>query len=52
MQKSIKYTFIGYCDDQKAYKLFDPTSHKLVPSRDVVFHDNENEGDEMNNTGA
>jgi len=52
MQKSIKYTFIGYCDDQKAYKLFDPTSHKLVPSRDVVFHENVDEGDKMNNIGV
>jgi len=37
--KSIKCVFIGYCTDQKAYKLFDPSSHKLFASRDVVFHE-------------
>ena len=49
-EKSIKCTFIGYCDDQKAYKLFDPTSQRLLASRVVVFHENVNEGDKMNNT--
>jgi len=37
--KSIKCVFIGYCADQKAYKLFDPSSHKLFASRDVLFHE-------------
>ena len=37
--KSIKCVFIGYCTDQKAYKLFDPSSHKLFASRDVLFHE-------------
>jgi len=37
--KSIKCVFIGYCTNQKAYKLFDPSSHKLFASRDVVFHE-------------
>ena len=38
--KSIECVFVGYYDDQKAYKLFHPSSHKLIASRDVVFHDN------------
>ena len=43
--KSIKCMFIGYCTDKKTYKLFDPSSHKLLASRDVVFHDNADKGD-------
>ena len=38
--KSIKCVFIGYCSDKKVYKLFDPNSHKLFASRDVMFHEN------------
>ena len=48
--KSIKCTFIGYYDDQKAHMLFDPTSHRFLASRDVVFHENVDEGDKMNST--
>ena len=48
--KSIKCVFIGYCTDQKAYKLFDPSSHKLFASRDVVFHENADKSDTMNDT--
>jgi len=36
--KSIKCTFIGYCDDRKSYNLFDPSSHRFLARRDVVFH--------------
>ena len=50
--KSIKCTFIGYCDDKKTYKSFDPTSHRFHASRDVVFHENVDEGAKMNNTGV
>ena len=50
--KSIKCMFIGYCDNQKAYKLFDPSTHRLLASRDVVFHENANEGDKINNTSV
>ena len=42
--------FIGSCDDKKSYKLFDPSTHRFLASRDVVFHENANEGDKMNNT--
>ena len=37
--KSIECVFVGYCDDHKAYKLFHPSSHKLISSRDGVFHE-------------
>jgi hypothetical protein len=46
--KSIKCIFIGYCSDKKAYKLFDPDSHKLFATRDVVFHENANRSVTMN----
>jgi len=38
--KSVKCTFLGYCDDYKAYKLFDLSKHKMIASRDVIFHEN------------
>jgi transposase InsO family protein len=38
--KSVKCIFIGYCDDHKAYKLFDISTHKLIARRDVIFHEN------------
>ena len=38
--KSIKCIFIGYCDDHKAYKMFVLSTHKLIASRDVIFHEN------------
>ena len=50
--KSVKWTFIGYCDDQNAYKLFDPNSHRFLASSDVLFHENVDEGDKMNNTSV
>jgi hypothetical protein len=39
--KSIKCIFIGYCYEFKAYKLFDPATHKVFSSRDVLFHEQE-----------
>ena len=41
---SIKCIFIGYYDDHKAYKMFDPNAHKVFPRRDVIFHEHRNEG--------
>jgi len=41
--KSVKCIFIGYCDDHKAYKMFDLGSHKLIARRDVIFHENTND---------
>ena len=35
--KYIKFIFLGYCDNHKAYKMFDPSTHKVFPSRDVTY---------------
>ena len=37
--KAIKCIFIGHCSEFKAYKLFDPSTHKVFASRDVIFHE-------------
>jgi hypothetical protein len=37
--KSVKCIFIGYCVDHKAYKMYDPITHKVFASRDVIFHE-------------
>jgi hypothetical protein len=37
--KAIKCIFIGYCSEFKAYKLFDPSTHKVFARRDVIFHE-------------
>lgn len=37
--KSIKFTFIRYCSEYKAYKMFDPSNYRVFVSRDVVFHE-------------
>ena len=29
--------FLGYADGVKGYRLWDPTAHKIVISRDVIF---------------
>jgi hypothetical protein len=39
--KAIKCIFIGYFSEFKAYKLFDPSTHKVFSSRDVLFHEQE-----------
>lgn len=35
--KSRKYLFLGYADGVKGYRLWDPTAHKVIVSRDVIF---------------
>nr|GEU68949.1 Gag-Pol polyprotein [Tanacetum cinerariifolium] len=35
--KSRKCLFLGYADRVRGYRLWDPTAHKVVVSRDVVF---------------
>jgi hypothetical protein len=37
--KAIKYIFIGYSSKFKAYKMFDPSTHKVFAGRDVIFHE-------------
>ncbi|CAL9016687.1 unnamed protein product [Prunus brigantina] len=39
--KSYKCVLLGYSDESKAYRLFDPITKKIVISRDVVFDEGE-----------
>nr|GEW52879.1 Gag-Pol polyprotein [Tanacetum cinerariifolium] len=39
--KSRKCLFLGYTDGVKGYRLWDPTAHKVVISRDVAFMEDE-----------
>ena len=36
-KKSVKCIFVGYSNETKGYRLFDPVAKKLIISRDVVF---------------
>ena len=36
--KALKCIFVGYGTEFKAYKLFNPVTHKVFASRDVIFH--------------
>jgi len=42
--KAIKCIVVRYCIEFKAYKLFNPSTHKMFASRDIVFHDQVNDG--------
>ncbi|KAK9212518.1 hypothetical protein WN943_001900 [Citrus x changshan-huyou] len=35
--KSRRCIFLGYADGVKGYRLWDPTAHKIIISRDVIF---------------
>lgn len=39
--KSIKCIFIGYSEEFKGYRLYNPDSEKLIISRDVIFNEND-----------
>ena len=39
--KSRKYIFLGSADGVKGYRLWDPTAHKIIISRDVIFVENQ-----------
>eukprot|EP00253_Pinus_taeda_P006975 PITA_06975 len=39
--KGEKCVFVGYCDESKAYKLYNPSTKKLIVSRDVQFIEDE-----------
>ena len=43
--KSTPCIFVGYGDAEFGYKLWDPKEKKMIRSRDVVFHENENLAD-------
>lgn len=38
--KSTECILMGYCNESKAYRLQDPTTHNIIISRDVVFIEN------------
>lgn len=39
--KSCKCVLLGVSEESKAYRLYNPTSRKIIVSRDVVFEENE-----------
>jgi len=47
--KAIRCTFIGYCSQYKAYRLFNPSTHKIFVSRDVIFHEQDHEESDKRN---
>jgi hypothetical protein len=47
--KAIKCIFIGYCLEFKAYKMFDPSTHKVFTIRNVIFHEQKEGSNEYNN---
>jgi len=47
--KAIKCIFVGYCSEFKAYKMFDPSTHKVFASEYVIFREQEDEGNKDNN---
>ena len=47
--KAIRCTFIGYCSQYKAYRLFNPSTHKIFISRDVIFHVHDHEESDKRN---
>jgi len=46
--KSRKYVFLGYADEVKGYRLWDPTAHKVVINRDVIFAEGKMQMEEYN----
>ena len=48
--KALKCIFVGYGTEFKAYKLFNPMTHKVFASRDVIFHEQIEEGKDDSNS--
>ena len=46
--KSRKYVFLGYADRVKGYHLWDPTAHKMVINKDVIFAEDKMQIEENN----
>ena len=42
--KALKCIFVGYGTKYKAYKLYNPVTHKVFASRDVIFHEQIEDG--------
>jgi len=48
--KAPKCIFVGYGTEFKEYKLFNPVTHKVFPSRNVIFHEQVEEGKNDSNS--
>ena len=46
--KAMKFIFVGYCTAFKAYKMFNPLTHKVFASQDVIFHEQVDEENKEN----
>ena len=43
-----EYILIGYSEEAKAYRLWNPTTHKIIKSRDVIFYEGTNTDSTLN----
>eukprot|EP00253_Pinus_taeda_P027307 PITA_27307 len=50
--KALKCIFVGYGTEYKAYKLYNPVTHKVFASRDVIFHEPIEDGKEDSNSDS
>jgi len=50
--KSLKCIFFGYGTEYKAYKLYNPVTHNVFASRDVIFHEHVEDGKEDSNSDS
>ncbi len=41
------HIFIGYCENIKAYKLYNPISQYVIINRDVIFDESKNFNEEI-----
>ena len=50
--KAMKCIFVGYGTEYKPYKLYNPVTHKVFASKDVIFHEQVEEGKEDSNSDS
>jgi len=50
--KALKCIFVGYGTEYKTYKLYNPVTHKVFASRDVIFHEQAEDGKEDSNSDS
>lgn len=46
-RKSKSHILVGYCNTSKAYRMYDPITMKITVSRDVVFFEDQCEGQQL-----